>query len=462
MANRKIIDLPIVAEMQDVDTLHISQSGTDKRGTFGFLKDQILISTQDLVNQAEDAKVSSEQILTAFSDAYYGEFAVAPVAKPSGGARVEGDLYYKTTATKGLQVYNGTNWVPISTAQAATVLYSNVTSGLAATNVQDAIDELKVAVDTSGGGAYTTASAIVNIGAGGDYATINEALEYYSQRPPKYDISDQGHLYPNTGIQITLHLLSGFVMTEQVIVYGLNLSWIRITGADAETTVDASMMSTSFGFNGAFLMQPDLPIFGVTGGGFLPIIDQTFRVVGDNFRVCGITAGQRSCAIIGVNSGGIYNVGRSGLYAAQGASIFAKNVHIDGMIVARHGSTINLEDSTVVSDEDSPVSISYGSALYATDSNITAPWMAISTLGRCDISGATINGDVSVDSLSQVDASGATISGDIDSYNSAVTLNYGSASNISVSSGGTLAAQGATGTLSQPANTITANGIIFQ
>ena len=54
----------------------------------------------------------------------------------------------------------------------------------------------------------------VNVGTGGEYATINEALKYLSNFNP---------LYKTTGVTATINLKAGFVMNEQVLVRGLNL-----------------------------------------------------------------------------------------------------------------------------------------------------------------------------------------------------------------------------------------------
>ena len=68
MATRNITDLPVVGTIQDDDTLHINQSSIDKRGTFRFVKDQILIETQTLVDQAEDAKDAAQSSKTSASN----------------------------------------------------------------------------------------------------------------------------------------------------------------------------------------------------------------------------------------------------------------------------------------------------------------------------------------------------------------------------------------------------------
>ena len=126
--------------------------------------------------------------------------------------------------------------------------------------------------DTDGGVNWELAPTLaqsditVTVGTGGDYPTINAAREYLSKLQPVYD---------SAGITATINLLSGFTMAEQVLVRGLDMGWVTITGADAETTITNTALTTDFttadyGFS-------SYPAFGVSKGGVLPRIDQLFR-----------------------------------------------------------------------------------------------------------------------------------------------------------------------------------------
>jgi len=59
-------------------------------------------------------------------------------------------------------------------------------------------------------------------------------------------------------------------MSEQVLVESLDLSWIDITGADAETVINRGALTTYWGAG--------YPAFGAINGGFLPIIGQLFNM----------------------------------------------------------------------------------------------------------------------------------------------------------------------------------------
>jgi len=115
--------------------------------------------------------------------------------------------------------------------------------------------------DLSGIASLQTADILVTVGTGGDYPTINAALEYLSKLQPVYDFA---------GITATINLLAGFTMAEQVLVRGLDMGWVTIAGADAETVITHTALTTNFttadyGFN-------SYPAFGVSKGGVLPVL----------------------------------------------------------------------------------------------------------------------------------------------------------------------------------------------
>lgn len=108
------------------------------------------------------------------------------------------------------------------------------------------------------------ASLEVTVGSGGDFATINAALASISTRVSR--------LYTVAGLTVTVRLLPGFIMAEQVIVRaGMDLSWITIVSDDAVVPVDAVAITVP-------LSAPDslIPVFGATGGSKLPVIGAKF------------------------------------------------------------------------------------------------------------------------------------------------------------------------------------------
>ena len=272
------------------------------------------------------------------------------------------------------------------------------------------------------------ADITVTVGAGGDYPTINAALEYLSKLQPVYDFA---------GITATINLLTGFTMAEQVLVRGLDLGWITITGADAETTITNTALTTDFtivdyGFDA-------YPAFGVSKGGVLPRIDQLFRfdvanVGGEKRGIMAVGAGSSADVLAGA---GVNDAGTDGIYADNGSTIYAEGAVASGAgsygINASSGSTINAEGANASGAGTYGILATRGSTINAGGANASGA----GTYGILATSGSTIN-------AKGADASGAG--------------SYG----INASSGSTINAGGATGTLSQAINTVTNNGIIFQ
>jgi len=73
----------------------------------------------------------------------------------------------------------------------------------------------------------------VTVGSGGDYATLNDALEDLSRIVPAYTPG---------GFTATIELLTGYVMSESMNIVGLDLSWIVITSSST-IAVDGSVFS---------------------------------------------------------------------------------------------------------------------------------------------------------------------------------------------------------------------------
>lgn len=277
------------------------------------------------------------------------------------------------------------------------------------------------------GGAKTelTSDITVTVGSGGNYATINEALAslvalYYP-------------VYLATGVvpQATINLLSGFVMAEQVLIECLDLSWITITGVDAETMITRSALTRNMGGR--------RPAFGAVRG-TLPVIGQLFNMdisgvatyrdgVFCNFGRCYINSAYSAC--------GVKNAGDRGISAEHGSTVIAEGADISGAgaygIFAASASTVDARSVNAS-----------GAGEY----------------GVCVVSGSTVNAQLA-------DASGAGSRGIYASNGSTVNAEGVNASGageygVYVVSGSTINATSATGTSSPAPNTLTSRGIIFQ
>jgi len=291
-----------------------------------------------------------------------------------------------------------------------------------------------------------TNNITVTVGDGGDFPTINAALEsvvalYY----PKY-------IANNKCPRVIINLLPGFVMSEQVVVKSLDLSWIKITGVDEETIINRSALINWFG-NG-------IPAFTVIEGGFLPIINQLFNMdsSGDAEYKTGIMVYENSRAIVSYGCG-IKNAGHSGIFAGRSSiiSIFGANCSNAGFsgIYANEGSVVNANMVKIMNCYNG-IYAERGARINAYKANITGA----GRIGIQAVEGSIIN-------ASHANISGATNRGILAQLGSIVNADNADASSagycgMEVYCGSIINANNATGTLNQAVNTITSNGIIFQ
>ncbi len=295
-------------------------------------------------------------------------------------------------------------------------------AGTSTTDVmsQKAVTDAIAAGGGGGGGSSSLqASVKVTVGASGDFPTINAAVLHLSR------------FIPDLGVTAEVELLSGFVMSEQLFVEGLDLGWITITGVDAETIINEPSLTRVVGWSAR-------PAFGAISG-TLPTIGQLFRfsskgsVLDSRSGVMAYSIG-RACILAGC---GVKNAGSYGIYADSGSTITAEGAVASGAgrdcIYAVSGSTINALSADASGAGNNGVHADLGST-------IDALFTDASGAGNHGVragSGSTINAEM-------VKASGAGT--------------YG----IYVITGSTINAKDATGSLSQAKNTVTSNGIIFQ
>lgn len=204
-------------------------------------------------------------------------------------------------------------------------------------------------------GAPVPASFKLTIGSTGDLPTLNDAIRELSARYP---------MYSNAGVKVTLELEAGFVMQEQVIARGIDLSWIEITGVDAETVVDRASLTVDIS-NGDNIY----PVFGVSDGGKGPRISQLFsmnRSGGDFLKKGVYTIGAGSS--INVSAGcGIKNVYGDGCTALNSAIINANSSNFQYST----GSAFLSDGSSLINCENASADNS-GYAFYGRSATINA------------------------------------------------------------------------------------------
>ena len=160
-----------------------------------------------------------------------------------------------------------------------------------------------------------TSAETFSVGSG-YFSTINEALTWASRK---------GSSHFNG--RITLHLVAGFEMSEQVLVDGLDLSWITITGADSETTIVRSALSTN--------VNTGFPAFFADNGGVLPVIGQLFNMnnTGSGANRHGVFVRNKSGSIT-LPGCGVKNAGEHAFYALEGS--WQNNQQANGSGAGQH------------------------------------------------------------------------------------------------------------------------------
>lgn len=271
-----------------------------------------------------------------------------------------------------------------------------------------------------------SAAVEFTVGAGGDFSTINAALAELSA----YSLG-----YVPLGIAARLRLLPGFIMAEQVSVYGINLGWVTIVGDDAMTTIDRAAMT-------AVHFVDRYPAFAAGDGGILPVIDHLFEMSSggdatnrDGILVFGAGSGARIRSGKGIRRAGWNGITlRGGATAALSGADF-RQAGQSGLLVADGSSAA------------APQMVAIGCGRYGVEA---------SDCSSVSASGATLTGCTS-------GGIRATTGARVSAQNAAARTGASDASgDMSVALGGVIAANGATGGTSITANTVTSSGIIFK
>ncbi len=335
------------------------------------------------------------------------------------------------------------------------------------------------------------------VGPSGDFDTINEALEA---------LAEYRAIFNGYGLII---LNPGFVMNEQVLVRYVDMSWITITGIDAETNISRTALTEELTL--AFYGHSTKPAFGAILGGALPKIDQQFYMdeTGDGERATGVVVCGPGSRVEFLRGNGIRNAGRDGLrvdrggcakveqcnftdateigiYAHRACIINADEANVSGAGVhgfyATKGAIINAADGIandcgqdgVYALRSSKINFSGGTAndcgrygLYAGAGSIISASEVIATGAGSAGAYATAGG--------QIEASGADLSGagvyGIRANNgariAAVNTNAQmgaepATTDIRVDDGSIITINGGTGGVNQTVNTLTVDGIIFK
>ena len=236
-------------------------------------------------------------------------------------------------------------------------------------------------------------------------------------------------------------------MAEQVLVRGLNLGWITITGVDAETTITHTALTTNFTL--ADYGFTSYPAFGASKGGVLPRINQLFNM---NLGVSGAASSKHGVMTIGAGSSanivankGVRFAGTHGIYANVGSTINATSANASSAgaygIYAASASTINAQSANASSAGAYGIYANAGSTINAQSANTSSAGERGIFANMC----------------SWINARETIIQNQSSAF-ARITVTEGS----HIEATGINTTGGTSTVLSQTVNTLTANGIIYQ
>ena len=143
----------------------------------------------------------------------------------------------------------------------------------------------------------------VTVGSGGDYATLNLALEHLSKIVPAYKLG---------GFTATINILSNTIVTEQIHVSGVDLSFIEITSTDTSVEVNTSNFTT---------IEGQLSFITISEGGSSPVISALFTTNNNQLAPVGLLViGGGSFAKIS-SGAGLDSFGKS-IIARDGGEVY--------------------------------------------------------------------------------------------------------------------------------------------
>ena len=137
-------------------------------------------AAQNAATAAASSAASALAAFDNFDDTYLGAKASDPSTDNDGDPLDAGDLYFNTTDDV-MRLYTGTQWVTAYVpGEAVNISYDNASSGLTASNVQAAIDELDTAIVATDLGHNITPGQITISSSTGSNTTIYDATSNLS------------------------------------------------------------------------------------------------------------------------------------------------------------------------------------------------------------------------------------------------------------------------------------------
>ena len=298
-----------------------------------------------------------------------------------------------------------------------------------------------------------TENTTKTVGSGGDFTTLNLAINWCKK------------VIPNE-YKVTLQLMAGFVWSENISLDNVNLSNVEITSVDS--VVNATFDGTSFAVWGKDSHMPKWSIL-------LQCLKSTIN--GMRLDKCDIKFSS-NCGIINGNnnllafSSRIYSDGTILAYYNTGSGSFGVcEFYLGTSVMASiHCSNLSIIGSEFMGNfiKCRDISVNDCGVIHAV-SLLPESYTSLIELTISGSSTASVTYNSGTFDLYAYESSRVSI-GDFvtgvryinSSTGSSVNVHNSTFTTATVLYGGTIIANGSTGTLSQTANTITENGIIFK
>ena len=158
-----------------------------------------------------------------------------------------------------------------------------------------------------------SADASLTVGIGERHETLNSLM------------TELENITSTNKSSMVVTLKAGFIMSEQVLLYGTNLGWIQINSIDAEVVVPRSAMILSLGS-----VDDSIPVFGGIGS-TLPVINVMFRMDTSGSAIArqdGLFVENGNAIIL--PGGGFQDFTEVGIYANSGSDITAESTNCSG------------------------------------------------------------------------------------------------------------------------------------
>lgn len=243
----------------------------------------------------------------------------------------------------------------------------------------------------------------VTVGTGGDFSNIGEALTAVSNQP-------RGYIYPNA--DVTIRLLTGFEMDEQVVVVnGQDLSYVRIISDDAVVNASrAALVVDSNTIPELDAVETSRGFFMAGNYGRLPRIGCVFSMDTDGTESpfnCGLYVTRGASALI-ESGAGFWDTDGNGAVAYHAAKIVANDTIWQRNGRAKPSTALDL--SAIRGAFQSTISASDALIEDSNDCGILSIGASIATFRNTTITNAARHG-LYVGSVSNTHARGMVITG---------------------------------------------------